>query len=195
MPTQPTTAVGRVYAQALVELAESEDQLDAVAEEVAGLSALLENDADLVRLIDNPIIQRSDRRGMVQRLFENKVSDLLYRFLQVVNQKDRLAALPSICRAFASFMAEKRNELDVDAYVAQPMDDATAARVADGLGASLGKKVNLIQHVDESLIGGLKLRIGDRLIDASVQSQLQRMEQKLIAAGRERARAVVGVEG
>ncbi|MEM7625155.1 MAG: ATP synthase F1 subunit delta [Planctomycetota bacterium] len=184
-----TDAVGRVYAQALVELAETEGQLDAVAEEVADLAALLESDTDLQRLIDNPIIDRGARAGMVERLFEGKVSGLLYKFLRVVNQKDRLAALPGICAAFNTMMAKRRNQLDVDAYVAQPMDGATASRVADGLGSSLGKQVNLVQHVDESLIGGLKLRIGDRMIDASVQSQLQRLEQQLIAAGREKARA------
>lgn len=189
MPAQPTDAVGRVYAQALVELAEAENQLDAVAEEVADLSSMLDHDDDLARLIDNPIIETTARAGMVERLFSGKVSDLLYKFLRVVNQKDRLAALPSICAAFAGIVAEKRNQLDVEAYVAKPLDDATAGRVADGLGASLGKEINLVQHVDESLIGGLKLRIGDRMIDASVQSQLQRIEQQLIAAGREKARA------
>ncbi|MBB6430412.1 ATP synthase F1 subunit delta [Algisphaera agarilytica] len=189
MPANPTDAIGRVYAQALVELAESENQLDSVAEEVADLSSLLESDADLVRLVENPIIDSQARAGMVERLFSGKVSDLLYRFLQVVNQKERLGSLPSITGAFGQIMAEKRNQLDVEAFVAQPMDDATAGRVANGLGASMGKQVNLVQHVDESLIGGLKLRIGDQMIDASVQSQLNRIEQQLIAAGREKARA------
>lgn len=189
MPANPTDAVGRVYARALLELAEAENQLDAVAQEVADLSSMLESDADLIRLIQNPIIETKARAGMVERLFSGNVSDLLYKFLQVVNHKDRLAALPSIVAAFATLVAKKRNQLDVEAFVAQAMDDATADRVAAGLGASLGKHVNLVQHVDESLIGGLKLRIGDQMIDASVQSQLQRIEQKLIAAGRERARA------
>lgn len=184
-------SVGRVYAQALIELADDQQQLDAVAEEVQGLAALIESDADLQRLIENPILGRAQRSGMVQRLFEGKVSDLLYRFLQIVNRKDRLASLPRIAQAFAKFMAVRRNQIDVEAYVASPLDADTARRVADGIGQSLGKEVTLNQHVDESLIGGLKLRIGDQLVDGSVARQLQVIEQKLIVAGREKARAAV----
>ena len=193
-PSTASDSAGRIYAQALIELAEGQQQLDAVAEEVGDLGALIESDADLRRLIENPILDRAQRRGMIQRLFEGKVSDLLYRFLQIVNQKGRLADLPAITEAFAGFMAERRNEIDVDAYVATPMDGATASRVADGLGASLGKKVTLNQHVDESLIGGLKLRIGDQLVDASVARQLKTIEQQLIAAGREKARAAASAD-
>lgn len=184
-------SVGRVYAQALIELADDQQQLDAVAEEVQGLAALIESDADLQRLIENPILGRAQRSGMVERLFEGKVSDLLYRFLQIVNRKDRLASLPRIAQAFAEFMAVRRNQIDVEAYVASPLDADTARRVADGIGQSLGKEVTLNQHVDESLIGGLKLRIGDQLVDGSVARQLQVIEQKLIVAGREKARAAV----
>lgn len=196
-PTSTQDSVGRVYAQALVELADGQQQLDAVAQEVQDLAALIESNDDLSRLVSNPILDRAQRTGMVQRLLEGKVSDLLYKFVQVVNQKDRLAALPAIAGAVGELMAERRNEIEVDAYVATPMDDAAAGRVADGLGASLGKTVTLRQHVDESLIGGLKLRIGDRLIDASVVRQLRVLEQQLIAAGRERARASApaGAEG
>lgn len=191
MPATASTsdAAGRVYAQALVELAESEGQLDGVADEVAELSQLIDDNADLRRLIENPILEQSARAGMIERVFEGNVSDLLYRFLHVVNRKDRLASLSGICAALANIVAERRNQLEVNAFVAKPLDQAAAGRVADGIGASLSKEVTLVQHVDESLIGGLKLRIGDQMIDASVQSQLRRIEQQLMAAGREKARA------
>ncbi|MEM9419741.1 MAG: ATP synthase F1 subunit delta [Planctomycetota bacterium] len=181
-------SVGRLYAQALLELSLEQQQLDAVAEEMQDLAGLIESDADLRRLIENPILDSNQRSGMLQRLFEGKLSDLLYRFLQTINRKDRLAALPAIASAFASLVADHRNQIEVEAHVAAAMDDATAGRVADGLGATLGKQVTLTQHIDPSLIGGLKLRIGDRLLDASVASQLRSIEQQLIAAGREKAR-------
>lgn len=182
-------SVGRLYAQALMQLSLEHQQLDAVAGELQSLTAMVESDADLRRLITNPILGSSQRADMLQRLFEGRVSDLLYRFLQTVNRKGRLAALPAIGSAFVALLAEHRNEIEVEAHVAAPMDAGSAGRVADGLGASLGKQVTLTQHVDPSLIGGLKLRIGDRLIDASVQSQLRSIEQQLVAVGREKARA------
>ena len=189
MPTDSTDSVTRVYARSLLELAEAENQLPTVAEEVEQLRALIADDADLRRLITNPILGRSDRAGMIERLFQGQVSDLTYRFLQVVNAKDRLAVLPGIAEAFGRLVAEQRNEVVVQTFVAQEMDAETKDRVSRDLGEAMGKTVTLEQHVDPSLIGGIKLRLGDRLIDASVAGQLRRMEQQLVKAGRERARA------
>ena len=190
MPTAASDAVSRVYARSLYELAEAHDQRDAIADEVSQLADLIENSDDLSRLIDNPIIDRAERKGMIQRLFEGKVSDLFYRFLQVVNDKGRLDVLPEILRDFDALVAEKSGRTVVDAYVATPMDDDTRSGVTERLGSALGREVILNEHVDESLIGGLKLRIGDQLIDASVASKLRRMEQQLKAAGRDKARAM-----
>lgn len=187
-PSNQIDPVSRVYAQALLEMAAEAGQLDEVGEEMAQLSDLLEHSADLQRLIANPVIGRSQRTEMVGRLFKSQLTDLLYRFVQVVNHKGRLAALPGIASAFALLLAEHRGEVTVEAQVAQRMDDATARRVASSLSASLGKKITLQQSVDKSLLGGLRLRIGDQLIDASVLRQLQRMETQLKDAGRERAR-------
>lgn len=190
MPTPASDAVSRVYAQSLFELAESKGQLDAIADEVSQLADLVENNEDLARLIDNPIIGRAERRGMIERLFQNQVSDLLYRFLQVLNTKGRLDALPGIATAFDALADDKAGRVTVDATVATPMDDATRKGVIDRLGNALGREVTLNEHLDESLIGGLKLRIGDQLIDASVSSRLRRMQQQLIAAGRDKARTM-----
>ena len=184
-----TSPVGDVYARSLMELAQQEQQLDSVAQEVAGIGSLVREDHDFRRLIGNPILGRQQREQMLQRLFEGRVSDLTYRFLQVLNRKDRLDALPQITAAFDALLAEHRNELTVLAYVPHRLAPDAADRVAQGLSASLGKSVTLHQHVDPALIGGMKLRIGDRMLDASVATQLRNLEQQLIAAGRDRARA------
>ena len=186
--------VGTVYARSLLELALEQQQLDAVSQEMHDLGELARQDRDFRRLITNPILGRQQRQDMIQRLFEGRLSDLTYRFLQVLNRKDRLAALPEVATAFAGLVAEHRNELAVQAYVPRELSPDTADRVARGLSASLGKSVTLHQHVDPSLIGGMKLRIGDRLLDASVATQLRNLEQQLVAAGRDRARAQAAAE-
>ena len=190
-------SVGRLYASALMELSLEQQQLDTVAQEMKDLGELAASNDDFRRLIENPILDNQQRGGILQRLFEGRLSDLTYKFLQTVNRKDRLSALPAIASAFASLLAEHLNQIEVQAHVAAPMDGGTAGRVADGLGATLGKQVTLTQHVDPALIGVLKLRIGDLRLDASVQSQLLSIEQLLVAAGREKARAsaLAGAEG
>lgn len=179
-----TDSIGRVYAQSLLEIAREQDQVEALAGQMQQLLPVLSEDGELDRMMDNPSIGQDARKQIVQRVFEGKVSDLLYRFFQVVADKNRLASLPQIVAGFLILVAEHRGQMEVEAFVASPMDPATAEHVAKTIGEHLGKQVTLRQHVDESLIGGLKIKIGDRLIDASVASQLRMMKNKMIVAAR-----------
>ena len=184
-----TQSVEWVYAQALLDLAEQAEQRDDVRQEMDEIAVLLDGEPELANLLASRVLSAADRSGCIERVFSGQVSDLSYRFLQVVNNKDRLADLAGIIRAFGRLVDQKRGLVDVDAYVASEMDESQARRVAVELGMVLGGEVVLQQHVDTRLIGGLKLRVGDRLIDASVATQLRRMKEKMLAAGRGRARA------
>ncbi len=185
---QKTDSVSRVYAQALLELAQPEGQADALAEEAGGLLELLAGEPDLGVLLSSRALNSSQRSGVVEQLFKGKVSDVLYRFLQVVNRKDRLGALAGILSAYRVLVSEARGELDVDVFVAESLSDEAGRGVAESIGGAMGKQVHLRQHVDPELIGGLKVRVGDRLIDGSVATQLRIMKRKLVDVGRERAR-------
>ncbi|MEE9405345.1 MAG: ATP synthase F1 subunit delta [Algisphaera sp.] len=191
MAAPQTNAVSRVYADALLALGQQNNELDDLAQEMVQLDKLIQSNADLARLIGNPIIGATQRTAMVQRLFEGKTSDTLYKFIQVLGRKSRLAALPSICDVFARLVADHRGQVEVQVTVAKTLDDATALRIAKELGESMGKTVTLQQTVDESLIGGMKLRIGDRLIDASVSTRLKNVATRLAAAGRDKARTTL----
>ena len=180
-----TDTVGRVYAQALLEMATERGVVDEVALEVQDLLPLIAEDGDLYRLLVNPAIGDQERGQIIQRIFEGKVSDLLYKMLRVLGDKGRLGSLPEVASGYLLAVAEARGQVDVEAHVASPLDEATAKRVADQIGEALGGKgVTLTQKVEPSLIGGMKIKVGDRLIDASVASQLRNMKNKMIAAAR-----------
>ncbi len=183
-----TDAVDRAYAQALFELGRDNGELEALADEVDELGELLAEQPDLRRLIRSPAIAAQERAGLIGRLFEGRVSPTMYRFLQVVTRKDRLASLAGIVQAFADLMAEHRQLVEVDVFVAQRLDEAAAKEVAERIGEVLGREVVLHQYVDEELIGGLKIRVGDKLIDGSVANQLKLLRQRMGRVGRERAR-------
>ncbi len=190
---QKTDSVSRVYAQALLELAG--DQADTLAEEVSGLLGLLGSEPDLGKLLSSRALNSAQRSDVVEQLFKGRVSDVLYRFLQVVNRKDRLGSLTGILSAYLGRVSEARGELNVEVFVPQPLSDEAQRGVAESIGGAMGKRVQLHQHVDRELIGGLKVRVGDRLIDGSVATQLRIMKRKLIDAGRERARQGGQLEG
>jgi len=194
-PSFHTDPVSDLYAQALYELAESNGSLADVTEEFEQIAELLAQTPELITLIAGRALSRGDRDGLIERVFQGKVSDTLYRFLHVLNHKDRLAALPGVTASFANILADKAGIIEVDAYVAKRLDGATADQVARSIGAALGgKQVVLQQYVDESLIGGLKIRVGDQLIDGSVASRLTRMKRQLIAAGRDKAKSAAAPE-
>ncbi len=185
---QHTDAVSRVYAQALLELAQDKGQADALAEEVGDLLSLMASEPDLEKLLSSRTLNSSQRSELVEHLFNGKVSELLYHFLQVVNEKDRLVALPGIFNAYRILAADARGEMDVDVYVAEALSDEAGREVAESIGSIVNKRITLQQHVDPELIGGLKVRVGDRLIDGSVATQLKILKRKLVEAGREKAR-------
>lgn len=185
---QRTDSVSRVYAQALLELAQADNAADAIAEEVGELQALLHREADLGKLLSSRTLNSAQRTALVEQLFKGKVSDVLYKFIQVVNRKDRLGALAGILSTYRVLVAEARGEIDVEVYVAEALTDEAGRGVAESIGQAVGKRVHLHQHVDPELIGGLKVRVGDRLIDGSVATQLKIMKRKLVEAGREKAR-------
>lgn len=179
-----TDKVGRVYAEALLELAQEQGVADTLADEVQALLPMIAHGGELHRLLVNPSIGGTERAQIMQRVFEGKVSPLLYKMMKVIGDKGRLGSLPEVAAGYLLAIAEVRGQIEVEAFVATEMDSETAKRVTDQIGKVLGKTVSLRQKVDPSLIGGLKIKVGDQLIDASVASQLRVMKNKIIAASR-----------
>lgn len=192
---ESTDQVTDVYAQALLELGEQQGNLEELADEINQLGQLLRDHPQLRELIESRIIAASERSQMLDRLFRGRVSDTLVNFLHVLNRKDRLRSLPGIVVDFQEKMDVRRGIVAVDAFVAQSMDETRRQEVTDALGQALGgKTVQLREHVDPSLIGGLKLRIGDQQLDGSVATQLKLMRRRMIETGREKARQQVMAE-
>lgn len=184
-----TNQVGRVYADALVELAQTHNQLDEVADEAAQLAALLGDQPQLQTLLSNPAISSSDRVALVARVFSGKVSDTLFKFLSVMARKDRLNELNAVLVSFRLQVAAIRGEVEVDAWTAVAMSDETREDVRNRVASALGgKTVTLHEHVDASLLGGLKLRVGDRLVDGTAATRLRLLRRNLVAAGNAAAR-------
>jgi len=189
-------SVSKVYAQALFDLADDAGQIEAIADELVQIGQLIEHQDQLKLLLDSKSLSIIERQGIIRRVFEGRVSDLLCRFLQVVNKKDRLGWLAGIAVAFAKLVADKHGIVEVDVYVARLLDDNQASRIAQVLGKVLGgKEVVIHQHEQPYLVGGVKIRVGDQLIDGSVATQLKLMEQNMMVVGREKARQLSAISG
>lgn len=182
------SALAQTYARALFDLTQEEGATAEVAHELEQLAQLLQSADDLRALFEHRTIAADRRAATLRNVFESHVSDITFRFLMVLNDKSRLDQLASIQIAFDQLVKEMRGEVDVELHSAQPLDASQAANVAARISEAIGKTAQLSLKTDPSLIGGLKIRIGDRLIDSSVSSKLRRMQNQLQTKGHELTR-------
>ena len=171
------------YAAALFELAEEQKTLDAVAEDAASIRALLAESPDLRRLVASPVIGREEQGQAIAAVLEKAgVSELTRNFVGVVANNRRLFALDDMCVAYRELLSSRRGELTAEVTSAQPLTDAQRDALEQQLRAAMGSKVSLDASVDQSLLGGMIVKVGSRMVDSSLKTKLQRLELSLKGA-------------
>ena len=165
------------YAAALYDIAETAGTLDAVAGDLRGLQAMITESADLRRLIVSPVVDRADQAKAMRALLERAgVNELTQRFVGVVAENRRLFVLPTIIDAYLRRLAERRGEVVAHVSSAKALSPAQVEKVTEQLRRSLGAKVVVELAVDPSLIGGLVVRVGSKLVDDSLKTKLARLQ-------------------
>lgn len=165
------------YATALYELADEAKQLDAVAADLVRLKTMLDESADLRRFVSSPLIGRAEQAKAMDALVEKaQLAELTRRFVGTVARNRRLFQLRSIIEAFGQMLAAHRGELTAEVISAKPLNPAQAEAVNAALRGAMGRKVSMDLKVDPSLLGGLRVKVGSRLVDASLASKLQRLQ-------------------
>jgi len=179
-------ALARVYAQSLFELAEADGGRDRAEEILGELEDVLElarTDAGFSEFLATRVIATADRDATLVKIFEGRASDLTLRFLRLLNRKDRLSHLPPIASAYESLVQAAFGRVEVDLFTAEAIDESTRASFQSTLSSKLGKDVILHAYTEPAMLGGVKLRIGDQLVDDSLASQLSRMRDQLTTDG------------
>ena len=174
--------VARRYAQALFELADGQ-ALDGVAQDMAALRAMLAESADLRGLVKNPTVTKADRLKALESLSGKiELGDLAKRFVGVIVENDRLADLDTIASVFLHEVSRRRGQRDAEVTVAQPIDEARRAAIEAALNKALAAKTIMSIRVDPSILGGMIIRVGSQLIDASLKTKLDRLGRILKTA-------------
>ncbi len=172
-------AVARVYSRAMHDLAVAKGEADVLAEELQELARFVEGDERLAALFASPLIDPDDRAQTLERLFRGKASDLLVDSLQVINRKGRLGLLGAIAEAYHLRHQEHLGRVDVHVATAVPLGAALRERLTAALAKHSGRKPQLIERVDPSLIGGMVLKVDDEKIDASVIHEIGRLRRAM----------------
>jgi F-type H+-transporting ATPase subunit delta len=176
------TTSARRYAEAVFELAAVDDGYDAWTRDLE-LAAQLLADERVSQLLDDPSVPLRERQDLVGKLLKRRVAPQVANLVLLLAQRGRTGLLPAISAEFRRILNRKRGIVDAIATSAMPLTRADQDAVRKRVEAMTGSKVELQMVVDESLIGGLTVRIGDRLVDASVRGRLERLRHELIARG------------
>ena len=175
------TRVAHRYAKAIMEIAQSEGAFDVVVEDVQTLRSAIESSADLERFLASPVIDNRKKESIIREIFGGKVGSVMDRFLSLMTLKGRAADLPSILEAFGVLLDEERNVVPATITTAMELDPPQRARIEEEISRVSGHNVRATYQVDPSIIGGFRARFEDRMIDATVRHQLERLRESFIA--------------
>jgi F-type H+-transporting ATPase subunit delta len=172
------------YAAALFDLADERHALDAVAGDLRELKAMLQQSGDLVRLLRSPVVSRDEQGQAIAALAARAgLADLTRDFLGVVARNRRLFAVPAMIEAYLKKLAERRDEVTAEVTVAQPLNEARHAALTEQLRRAIGARVAIDIRIDPGLLGGMIVKVGSRMVDASLNSRLQRLRLAMKGIG------------
>jgi len=182
VPATSATASGLAqrYATALFDLAKEQKKLDRVQADLAGFVQLMGDSPDLKRLVESPVISRGDQVKAIQAIAERAgVDDLTKRVLGLMASHRRLFALAPVAKAYAEMLAAEKGEVAAEVVSAVPLAAADLATLEKSIAGFVGQDVNVETRVDPALLGGLVVRVGSRMLDASLRTKLMQLEQTL----------------
>ena len=169
--------IAQPYANALYDLAREQGHVESIEADLVAIAGLVNESPDFARFLRSPVIAGDDKaQAMNAILARINAGTVVANFIKLVARNGRLFALPVIIAAYRELAAKARGEVSADVTSAAPLNRDQVRNLADTLKARIGKTVTLIEHVDPSLIGGLIVKVGSRMIDSSLKTKLTAMK-------------------
>lgn len=199
MACQPGPSIGRVdvsepasisagiaarYATAIFGIAQDNKNLDGLESSINDLDAALGDSADLRTLIVSPLISRADQKAAITAIAAKmKLAPVMANALALMAEKRRLFVVPQLIKALRARLADERGEVTAEVTSAKALTKAQSEKLAKVLTERVGKTVNINATVDESLIGGLVVMVGSKMIDTSIRSRLNSLQNAMKEVG------------
>ena len=181
METTHHTPTVLSYAESVLELAEEQGQAEPVGQEFARIGEVLEQNPTFAQFLADPGISHAERDRVLGDAFgDGHASPLVWNFIRVLLAKGRLGLLADVVVAYGDLYDDRHGKVELDVTVAHRLSADELEDVRRRVGAALKKDAVVHQYVDESLIGGMVLRVGDRLIDGSVKGQLAAIKKQML---------------
>lgn len=177
----PTTKAAKRYATALLELAKERDEVEDILEDIEFIHNTLDDSQELVVFLKSPIIKFDDKTEALETLFFDEITEPTQLFLKLLARKDRINMLHQITEAFVEKYKDYAGIITVEVYIAREMNDQQRDSLHRNLEEKTQKKVDMNIIQDESLKGGMAIRINDTVIDGTVKHKLEQLEESLLS--------------
>jgi F-type H+-transporting ATPase subunit delta len=173
--------IARVYADALFSVAKEKDTLDEIRDQLGEFADTLAENGDLQVFFFSPYFSSAEKRDGIARSISGAEAELV-NFLELLAEKHRMPAIFRIRQRFDELWAKEKGQIEVRLTSAVELDPEIVERVGSEIERQTDKKIELSSDVDESIIGGLVLQVGNMVLDASVRSRLERLRKEVAQA-------------
>ncbi|ARK32745.1 F0F1 ATP synthase subunit delta [Halalkalibacter krulwichiae] len=178
-------AVANRYAVALFQLAKEKHDLKKVNEELQVVKTVLETTPEFVSLLSHPKVTNQQKQVFIQEAFSKTLSEITVNTVLLLVERKRVDELVPMINKFKDLAYEAQDLAEAKVYSAKPLSEKEQDHIAKIFAKKVKKsKIEVTNIVDSDLIGGIKIRIGDRIYDGTVKAQLDRIERQLVAGAR-----------
>ncbi|PXV91772.1 F-type H+-transporting ATPase subunit delta [Lachnotalea glycerini] len=172
--------VAKTYGDALFELALEEDKVDVFVKETNGILQVLQENAELHKLMNHPKITKEEKNNVMEEIFKGRISEELTGFIHIIVTKDRYNEITYIFEYFLDKVKEYKNIGLAYVSAAVELNETQKKELMNRLlQITKYKQIDIVYSVDTALIGGMVIRIGDRVIDSSIRTKLYEMSKNL----------------
>ena len=173
--------IAEVYARSLFQVAQEQDVLDDVHEQLGQFTDAVNESQDLQVFLFSPYFSAEEKKESLGKVVEG-ADENLFRFLELLAERHRMPVVFRVRRTFDDMWAEERKRLEVSITSAVELDDKTVEEIGKRIEEQTGRDVQLSQHVDPDVVGGIVLRVGNMILDASVRARLERLRKQVSSA-------------
>ncbi len=170
--------IASVYARSLFEVARDHDRLDVVREQLGQVADALEREQQLQVFFFSPYFSTEEKKEGLGRVLDG-ADDVVRNFLELLIEKHRMPAIHRIRRAYESLWEEANRLLPVEVTSAIELDPETVEQIGDAIRERTGRRVQLESNVDPDILGGIVVRVGDRILDASIANRLESLRKQV----------------
>ncbi len=177
-----TTVAGKKYARALYSITQDRGITDKIKEEMISVKKVFNDEPKIQKILEQKQIPFYDKQKLISNVFGSSLSQISLGVLTILLKRGRILLLGEIIDEFCRMIAAEKGELKVEVKTALKISESSKRELSKALSDITGAKVSLDVHIDETIIGGIVVRIGDKVIDGSIKGELANLRKKIRAA-------------